>query len=481
MCGRRFGKTTIAIDLTKGAAGPMGEHVAYCVPTYKYFEDVWRKMVAMYAPLIDARIAKPNKTDKTISFPYCGGLIEAWSLDSQDPGRGRAYDKVILDEAGIIPGLMNVWREALRPTLLDRKGYAYFFGTPKLVCQDFPLLFKMGQDQAKNPMWKSFSGKSVDNPFNDPAEIEDARRSMPLWQFQQEYEGIPGEVLTAFFARQMLDDLRASCVVDPRFTGSIEIKGETFEAMEYAVSRQNVSAVKLTRDERGHLLTWGFEGRPDQTHAYTIGVDVSAGVGASNTTMCVLDADTGEQVAEYADSRVLPERAALAAAALGMWIGGRDGPATINPEANGGHGETFVQTLLRLGYPAVAKRRRRGVTYSSDTSMREYGFWTDQISKEAVLSSLRVAMSNGRCVLHSAKMLNECETYHYDKGRVVSMEISDDQTEDAGQPGAPHGDRVIAAALAWDAARYESPVVLETRPNPRQDVLDMMEGKKKRA
>jgi hypothetical protein len=55
--------------------------------------------------------------------------------------------------------------------------------TPKGKNQ-FYKVFNLAND---NPQYKSFFGTSYDNPFIDPEEIEDARRSLPEHIFKQEY------------------------------------------------------------------------------------------------------------------------------------------------------------------------------------------------------------------------------------------------------------------------------------------------------
>jgi hypothetical protein len=461
-----------------------GKKIGLCCPTYQYFELIWRQLVEMLRPLIDAGGCRTNESKKTITFPGTGGIIEGWSLDSENPGRGRDYDWIVVEEAGMVKGLVDIWNAALRPTLVDRHGRAIFVGTPKIVCPDFPTMFKWGKsDEERFSYWKSFSGRTLDNPYLSPeakSDIENAKLSMPEWQFMQEYEGIPADVLTAFFARAMLEQHRNGYVRPPTFQGFVKIAGNNPTDHEYTLSRGSIDGIRMDSDPfAGTVKLWGPPGRLRQDRTYTIGVDVSAGVGASNTTMVGVDDETGEQVMEYVDSRVLPERAAQIAHALGIWLGGRDGPCLINPEANGGAGETFIQALLRGGYPNVAKRRKRGVTFSADSSRPEYGFWSDHTSKEAMLSTFRQAMIEGRCQIRSGKLLDECETYHIDDhGRLVSEKISDDPMEMA---GAPHGDRVIAGGLAWDGSRFSERIVLTPTPPPHRATTEMLENEARKA
>jgi hypothetical protein len=51
-------------------------------------------------------------------------VIEFWSLDSPDSGRGRKYAVVVVDEAAMIPELEAAWQQSIRPTLTDLQGSA---------------------------------------------------------------------------------------------------------------------------------------------------------------------------------------------------------------------------------------------------------------------------------------------------------------------------------------------------------------------
>jgi hypothetical protein len=43
-----------------------------------------------------------------------GGVVELWSLDSADSGRGRKYAAVVVDEAAMIPTLEEAWQQSIR-------------------------------------------------------------------------------------------------------------------------------------------------------------------------------------------------------------------------------------------------------------------------------------------------------------------------------------------------------------------------------
>jgi hypothetical protein len=184
-CGRRWGKTSLGINRLIDT-GLRGGRAAWFAPTYKFLADVWRELLSVVAPLgPDVSVQ-----EKRVRLPT-GGVIEFWSLDQPDAGRGRKYHRVGIDEASIVRNLEQAWSDAIRPTLTDFKGDAWLFGTPKGM-DYFHRLYARGQDPG-NANWASWRMPTVSNPFIDPAEVEAARLEMPASAFNQEYLGIPAD------------------------------------------------------------------------------------------------------------------------------------------------------------------------------------------------------------------------------------------------------------------------------------------------
>lgn len=184
-CGRRFGKTKLGLYVASQLAA-RGQPVAWFAPTYKYLPEVWREAERTLKPLEP----KIHVQDRRIEIPATGGVWDFWSLDQPDAGRGRKYKRVVIDEAGIIRDLEIAWTEAIRPTLADLKGDAWFLGTPK-GRNFFHRLFARGE--AGEEGWRSWRLPTTANPYIDPAEIEAARRDMPPAAFDQEFMGIPAD------------------------------------------------------------------------------------------------------------------------------------------------------------------------------------------------------------------------------------------------------------------------------------------------
>jgi hypothetical protein len=183
MCGRRWGKSAFGIRwLCDGALA--GQPVAWFAPSYKIALEAWRELVERLSPITD----RVSEQDKRLELKT-GGVVEVWTLDGPDPARGRRYARVVIDEAGIVRDLLEVWQAAIRPTLVDLAGTALMLGTPKGRRHGFVSLFQRGQGD--DPDWQSFRAATADNPYIPLEEVEAARKELPPEIFQQEFQGIP--------------------------------------------------------------------------------------------------------------------------------------------------------------------------------------------------------------------------------------------------------------------------------------------------
>ena len=176
-CGRRFGKTTLGVTLLatpETLPYPQG----WFSPTYKMLLEVWREVNQRLQPIISRRSIQERRLEL-----ITGGVIEFWSMD-QDVARGRKYRRIIVDETGLIPGLLDIWNYSLRATLADYEGDAFFFGTPK-GRNGFWSLFNFGQDEHK-PDWASFTMPSYANPHVPATEFDAMKETLPERVYQQE-------------------------------------------------------------------------------------------------------------------------------------------------------------------------------------------------------------------------------------------------------------------------------------------------------
>jgi hypothetical protein len=237
--GRRGGKSALGqLVLAKTALD--GQPGAYLAPTYKLLAEFWRELVVLLRAVTRRKLEDEHRLEL-----ITGGVIECWSTDTGDPARGRKYRRVILDEAAMMPNLLDIWNLAVRPTLVDLSGDAFFLSTPKGL-NDFYQLWLLGQDKLAAD-WASWQMPSKVNPYIPEADIDQARLELPERAFAQEF--------------------------DARF---LEVEGAgVFRGVE-AVSR-----LKPRPPERGH--------------SYVMGVDWARDL--DFTVLSIIDASTRQQVA----------------------------------------------------------------------------------------------------------------------------------------------------------------------------------------
>lgn len=187
-CGRRWGKTVFGeVDIVPTALS--GEPTGWFAPTYKYLDEPWRDINRILAPAI----LSSSKQEKRIILKG-GGCVDFWTMDDPDCGRSRKYRKVVIDEAGLVPTLGDIFWGAIKPTLTDLRGEALFLGTPKgrRAIQEF---FAKGEQGDQD--WAAFRGRTRDNPYIPSEEIDEAEamyRKAGLYHiFLQEFEGIPAD------------------------------------------------------------------------------------------------------------------------------------------------------------------------------------------------------------------------------------------------------------------------------------------------
>lgn len=179
--GRRAGKTLLGQNMLIRPA-LAGKPTAWFAPTYRLLSEAWRELQTKLHPVTRAI----NQSEHRLEL-VGGGVIECWSLDSPDSGRGRAYACVAIDEAAIVPDLERAWQESIRPMLTDYRGNAWFLSTPKGTANYFHALFQKGQGMFRNE-WRSWQMPTSCNPFIAADEIASAKEDLSDLAYAQEYE-----------------------------------------------------------------------------------------------------------------------------------------------------------------------------------------------------------------------------------------------------------------------------------------------------
>lgn len=179
VCGRRFGKTHLAIrELARYARYP-NQRVWYVAPTYRMAKQiVWKKLKKRLIAI--NWVKKINEQDLTLELVN-GSEISLRGADNYDSLRGVGLNFVVLDEFADIN--KEAWYEVIRPTLADTGGHALFLGTPKGYnwAKEIYDLAKTRKD------WISFQFTTIDGGNVPADEIEQARIDLDARTFAQEF------------------------------------------------------------------------------------------------------------------------------------------------------------------------------------------------------------------------------------------------------------------------------------------------------
>jgi len=178
--GRRSGKSTMGHELVVRTALD-GQPAGWFGPTYKLLEESWRELKRILGRVVTLKSEQEHRLEL-----YNGGTIECWSMDTGDPARGRKYARIVVDEAAMVPNLLDIWNQALRPTLADLGGESWWLSTPRGL-NDFYVLYQRGLDQLETD-WMAWQMPTSVNPHISATELEAARHEMPERDFAQEFE-----------------------------------------------------------------------------------------------------------------------------------------------------------------------------------------------------------------------------------------------------------------------------------------------------
>jgi hypothetical protein len=216
VCGRRWGKTTMGMERIARPALD-GYPVGWFAACSKLFDEAWRYAKKLFGPAA-SRISEQQHRLELIT----GGVLDMWSLESEGPGRGRKYARIVVDEAAYARNLHTDWQEAIRPTLTDYRGDAWFLSTPA-GRNYFWQLYQQGQDPASDE-WASWQMPTTANPYIAPEEVESARLDPHRSErsFLQEYMAVFLEDGAGVFRR--VNDA-ATATPEPRIEGHTYVLG----------------------------------------------------------------------------------------------------------------------------------------------------------------------------------------------------------------------------------------------------------------
>jgi hypothetical protein len=193
VCGRRFGKSTMAARDVEPLLFQPNKRVWIVGPTYdlaeREFRVIWNDLIVGQKLGQDKRVKKSyNKRsgDMTIEFPW-GSIIEAKSAEHPERLVGDALDYVIMSEAA--KHKPETWTKYLRAALSDKRGGASFPTTPEGYNWLYDL-YQYGKDPDR-ANWASWRFPTWENVAMYPGgeldeEILEMKGTMLPEEFDQE-------------------------------------------------------------------------------------------------------------------------------------------------------------------------------------------------------------------------------------------------------------------------------------------------------
>ena len=205
---RRLGKTYIANVIGQLVTLVPNCNVLIISPNYNLSSisfELQRRLIKHF----DLEVQRDNLKDKVIELSN-GSTIRMGSISTVDSTVGRSYDLIIFDEAALSDRGEEAFNVALRPTLDKPNAKAIFISTPRGRQNWFSRFYQRGFDPEFRE-WVSIQADYTENTRMAESDVEEARRSMPKSEFEQEYmasfTSYLGQIYEGFMPEYILDEL----------------------------------------------------------------------------------------------------------------------------------------------------------------------------------------------------------------------------------------------------------------------------------
>jgi hypothetical protein len=264
-----------------------------------------------------------------------------------------------------------------------------------------------------------------------------------------------------FFEPIVLKKAEGYCL-DPYRKGYFDFDGEILRNARWLDSPTGKWCLWCQLDHRG---------KPPAAR-YIVGGDISAGLGGtshSNSVLSVINEASGEQVAEFCYNGIKPDALARLAVATCHFFSDAEGrSARLNWETNGTGGQEFGDWIVKkIRYRNVWMPEK--LDEFAKKTRNTPGWGSSLTTKPILLGDFRSGLMTGDFLARSLPLIQECGEFITDGEHVFhSAEASGNQADGRGV----HGDRVIAAAVAWFArpkraiTRTKDAVPVPTKPQP---------------
>jgi len=268
-------------------------------------------------------------------------------------------------------------------------------------------------------------------------------------QLDIDYEGSGHQ----FFSPDKIQEVIDAFARPPFVVGDLEYDEVTAEP------------IRFREDPEGRLKLWcmvSASGKPMVSNRLSVGGDVSAGTGASNSCLAGIDMVLHEKVFEFASPFARPEKFAYIAVALCRWFKGVKGHEPFLIWESGGPGRQFGSRVTELQYGNIYLRRNDATITRKVSDIPGYAATTE--GKVSLLGDYRAAVEGKRYINRSRVALEETLEYVFSPSGAVIHARSANKEDPSGAKS-NHGDRVTADALAWKGV-HETAVKPERAPEP---------------
>lgn len=176
--------------------------------------------------------------------------------------------------------------------------------------------------------------------------------------------------------------------------------------------------------------------KPMSGHIYAVGGDCATGEGGDNSSIHVIDATTGEQVAVATGKFDEPTMAKMMCD-----VGYAYNEAYIAPEINN-MGRAVMYFIIQYGYPdeKLFKRIKDDPSRAKER-IGNYGWLTTSVTRPVLLADFRNAFEDGTIKINDVETLREMLVFVNNNGKYEAQVGCND-------------DRVLGAMIAWQVVQY---------------------------
>jgi len=343
-----------------------------------------RKVKGMYKNLPEwIKIAKIEGDNKNTFELNNGSWIKAASTTG-DSGRSEALSLLVVDEAGIIQGMEEMWA-GIYPTI-STGGRCIVVSTPKGVGNWFHKTFIDAETGVNdfNPIKLNWDV----HPGRDKKWFDGESKNMSPKAIAQELE----------------------CSFN--FSGNTLIDGDVIQKIRDCT-------IKPIRKAGIDNNIWIFK-EPEQNKRYLLAADVARGDAEDSSAFHVFDVDSMEQVAEY-KGKITPELYADL-----LYSTSKEYGFCLIIVENNTYGYGVLEKLKATNHPAIYHHKRGSSDFIEPVEATYDptaipGFTTNQKMRSLAIVKLDEFIRTGQIKINSERLVDELKTFVWNNGKAEAM------------------------------------------------------------